>query len=328
MGLNKPMEKELLTTSQAFKKTRELIKQQCFHPSEVELLKKEVRHTYTSWANMFYHKSFLNWGLWDKKIYREYLGLDFDFSTICPYQDITSPLLYYFLIRPLVQNHFFHKRILEIGCGNGIGLKLCSELLQSEYALGIDLTNRLALNAHSNFYNENKINYIQSDSEHLPLKNESFDVLINLESAHLYPCIDDFFSEVERVLAPGGFFCCADVHFEEKMQAQRLEAFFNTKPDLKIIQKKNITKMVQASLYRRMIRDEDKLFNYAKTLFGNETHTLLTEFTALINAMGLTFLPWWKIRFNNPQFQLIAKNARKTSFWRKKNYFYYLIQKT
>jgi len=163
--------------SQVKKNLRSAVIYHCLDSSEVKLVKQEIFNCYSNWAYMLYNKSFLNWGLWDKKIYKEYLALGFNFSSICPHQDITSPLLYYFLIRSLVQNNFLYKRIVEIGCGNGIGLKLCSELLQSDYALGIDLTNKLALNAHSNFYSENKINYIQSDSEHLPLKNESFDPL-------------------------------------------------------------------------------------------------------------------------------------------------------
>ena len=47
----------------------------------------------------------------------------------------------------------------------------------------------------------------------------------------------------------------------------------------------------------------------------------------LAYAMGLIFLPWWKIHFKQPELRYIAKAARKEKFWGKKYYFYYLIQK-
>lgn len=71
----------------------------------------------------------------------------------------------------------------------------------------MDLVSKLVLNANSNFYKENSINYISSDAENLPLANESFDIVTNLESSHLYPQIEHF-SEVDRILIPEGFLLC------------------------------------------------------------------------------------------------------------------------
>lgn len=303
------------------------VKRDCLDDSEVNLIKRIVQESYNAWGNMIYDKAFLNWGLWDKKIHNEYLGLNFNFATLCPAQDIYSQLLLYYLIRPLIQINFRDKRLLDIGCGNGIGLKLGSELLRTEYALGVDLVNKLVSNANHNFYKNNKINYIQSDAENLALENESFDIITNLESSHLYPKIGDFFVEVERVLAPGGYFCYADIHVTNKKQSERLEAFIKTRKNLKIIEKNNITKMVQASIYQRLIVNESLLYENAKTIFGSEKEKLFNEFSALAYAMGLLFLPWWKMWFKNPALREIAKRARKNNYWGKKNFFYYLIQK-
>jgi ubiquinone/menaquinone biosynthesis C-methylase UbiE len=303
------------------------VKHQCSDSSEVSRVKNDVIDGYSSWADMIYEKAFLNWGLWDEKIYKEYLEQGFDFSKICHVQDVYSQILLYYLIRPLVKIHFFHKKLLDIGCGNGIGLKVSSELLKTEYALGVDLVNKLVTNAKSNFYKENKINYIQSDAEHLALANERFDIVTNLESSHLYPRIEDFFSEVERVLSPGGFFCYADIHIEDKQQVKKLEAFIKTRKNLRIVQKHNITKMVQAAIYQRIIANEDEFYHNAKIILGNDSELLASELPSLAGAMGLAFLPWWKIRFKTPVLRAMGKSARNDKYWGKKYFFCYLVQK-
>lgn len=305
-----------------------VMSQQSPDAAETQLIKKSIQESYTKFGTIYPDKVFLNLGLWDKKLYQEYSALDFDFTKISETQDIYSPLLLYFLIRPLIKKQFFNKRLLEIGCGNGLGLRASSELLKTQYALGIDLTNQLVMHAHNNFYAEDSINYIQSDAERLPLEDESFDIVTNLESSHLYPCIEHFFSEVQRVLAPNGYFCYADHYYKPKDQSTKLEQFIKQNSNFKIIEKKNITKLVQASLYQRLIVNEEGFYNYVTSvLLGNDPEKWYEEFCTVAATFGLIFLPWWKIRFKNPKLRPIARYARKEKFWGKKYYFYYLIQK-
>jgi len=87
------------------------------------VVKDAVQSSYNNIADVTYEKDFLNMGLYDKKIYREYQQLYFSFSEICPRQPVDSQLLYYYLIRQLIPIRFFKKRLLEIGSGNGCGLK-------------------------------------------------------------------------------------------------------------------------------------------------------------------------------------------------------------
>jgi ubiquinone/menaquinone biosynthesis C-methylase UbiE len=319
------MKEEIKTFSQALRKINRILKQKCYHPSEAILMKQDVKSSYECFANFIEEHVFMNWGMWNKKIFREYRALNFDISILSQYQDIYSPLLLYYLIRPLVKMEFFNKRLLEVGCGYGIGLRLGSQLLKTQYALGVDLVTPLI--RHANFYKNEKVNYLQSDAESLALKDESFDVVMNLESSHLYPRIELFFAEVERILAPGGFFCYADIYFKNKQQSERLEAYIKTSKHLKIIKKKNITRMVQASIYKRLIVDEVGLCQRAQRIFGDDNPMPLTELLALAGGKGATFLPWWKIRFKHPTLRYLAKYARKETAWGKKYYFYYLIQK-
>lgn len=296
--------------------------------SEAQIIKKQVLESYNSWAHSIYDRAFLNWGLWNKKIAREYENLNFNFTALCPYQDIHSQLLLYYLIRPLFLRNFFYKRLLEIGCGNGIGLKMNSSLMKTEYALGIDLVYKLVSNAEKNFYSKGQVNYIQTDAEALPLSDSSFDIIINVESSHLYPRLEYFFAEVSRILAPGGYFCYADIHTDAKQQGQRLEKFIDSRPDLKIIQKKNITDLVQASIYRRLIVNERGFCLNAVSMFGSDPEVLPRELASLAQAMGISFLPWWKIWVKTEELRPIAKAARHHPYWGgKKLFFYYLIQK-
>lgn len=325
---DKRMPEELKTYSQATKQLGGAINTNCTDSFEAQVIKKKILESYNSWAHSIYERSFLNWGLWNKKIAREYERLNFDFSALCPYQDIYSQLLLYYLIRPLLKREFFNKRLLEIGCGNGIGLKMNSSLLRSEYALGIDLVHKLVSNAESNFYSKDQVNYLQADSEALPLNDASFDIINNVESSHLYPRLEYFFSEVVRVLAPGGYFCYADIHTDAKQQARRLEKFIASRNDLQIIQKKNITKLVQASIYRRLIVNEKEFYQLAISLFGSSPEVLKKELASLAQAMGISFLPWWKIWVKTEELRPIAKVARNNPYWGgKKLFFYYLIQK-
>ncbi|HAT8251665.1 TPA: class I SAM-dependent methyltransferase [Legionella pneumophila] len=299
----------------------------CLNALDAKFIKSNIQESYQSWANVLYDRVFLNWGLCDKKIYRELSSLNFDFSTVGFFPHVYGQSLLFYLIRPLIKIHFFNKRLLDVGCGNGVGLKISSELLKTRYALGIDLVNKLVTNSNNNFYIEDKINYMQADAENMAIANESFDIVTNLESSHLYPQIEHFFSEVERVLAPNGFFCYADVNFDVKRQAERFETFVKTRKNLRIIEKHNITKMIQASIYQRLIVNEKGFYQLAQYLLGPDKINYTSELANVASSMGLMFLPWWRIRFKNPALQALGKFARRCKHWNKKYYFYYLIQK-
>jgi SAM-dependent methyltransferase len=321
------MDDDPIIFSQFISSIGTILNNKCSNSKEVTLVKKQIQESYNTLATIFYEKSFLNWGMWDKNIYNEYTQLNFNFSTLCEYQDIYSQLLLYYLIRPLKKLHFFDRRLLEVGCGNGIGLRVSSEILQTRYALGVDLTYPLVNHAMSNFYKKNKVEYIQSDAECLPFEDCSFDIITNLESSHLYPRLELFFSEVERVLSVDGFFCYSDVLFPETVQTSRLEAFLNKSKTLKIIQKIDLTRMVQSSIYRRLFHNEEQLWSYITALYDNDREKLAIEFPALVLLMGAPFLPSCWLWFKKSRISTIAKEVYKASPWGKKNYFYYLIQK-
>ena len=54
------------------------------------------------------------------------------------------------------------------------------------------------------------LEFVQGDAENLPLPDQSFDAVINIESSLHYPRFPRFLAEVVRVLRPGGQFLYAD----------------------------------------------------------------------------------------------------------------------
>jgi ubiquinone/menaquinone biosynthesis C-methylase UbiE len=98
---------------------------------------------------------------------------------------------------------FRDARLLEIGCGMG------TDLLQfargGACCVGIDLTPRsIEITRHRfRLYNAGGA-FMISDGEHLPFRDESFDVVYSNGVLHHTPDTAGAISEVHRVLRPGG----------------------------------------------------------------------------------------------------------------------------
>lgn len=105
------------------------------------------------------------------------------------------------------------KDIVEIGSGRGGGLAFIAKSYPAKSILGIDLDkNAVAFsNNHHNFEN---LSFQCGNAQELPLKNDSCDVLLNVESSHRYPEMERFLSEVNRILRKGGQFLFTDFRYD------------------------------------------------------------------------------------------------------------------
>jgi ubiquinone/menaquinone biosynthesis C-methylase UbiE len=161
-------------------------------------------------------------------------------------KDLILPELLKFL--PLEQ--IKGKRILDLGCGTGFFLK---EYMRggADKALGLDIDKELLELAQENLREEvkgGKVSFMQGDASDLKgIGNESFDIVMSIESI---PNIKDFKNlakEVNRVLVPGGKFVAvvnhpafrvpqsADWYFDkEKQRLGRVVYKYRTPHEIKI----------------------------------------------------------------------------------------------
>jgi ubiquinone/menaquinone biosynthesis C-methylase UbiE len=112
--------------------------------------------------------------------------------------------------RTATQADLSGKQVLEISCGHGGGASYLVRTLRPVSYTGLDL-NAAGIDLCRKRYNLPGLDFVHGDAEDLPFADQSFDVVINVEAAHLYPRFPRFLAEVARVLRPGGYFLYADL---------------------------------------------------------------------------------------------------------------------
>lgn len=101
------------------------------------------------------------------------------------------------------------KDVLEIGCGAGGGAAFIARNYQPKSLTAIDLLPVNIAGAQERGEIPG-LTFAVGDGTALQFADNSFDVVVNIESSHCYSSIDKFLSEVKRVLKPGGVFLYAD----------------------------------------------------------------------------------------------------------------------
>jgi phthiocerol/phenolphthiocerol synthesis type-I polyketide synthase E len=102
------------------------------------------------------------------------------------------------------------RRVLDVGCGRGGTAHVLVTFFNPASVTGLDLsTNAIAFCRQT--HTDRRLSFHEGDAENLPFPDASFDIVTNVESSHSYPHIHHFYSQVHRVLAPGGYFLYTDV---------------------------------------------------------------------------------------------------------------------
>jgi len=102
-------------------------------------------------------------------------------------------------------------RVLEVGSGRGGGSSYFCRYHSPTEVVGVDYSGSAVKLARRLNAGVAGLSYVEGDAESLPFEDESFDVVINVESSHCYANMDAFLSEVRRVLKPGGRFGWVDI---------------------------------------------------------------------------------------------------------------------
>jgi ubiquinone/menaquinone biosynthesis C-methylase UbiE len=218
--------------------------------SRAKSIKDSMSAFFDTAAQMFDKGELWNWGMYDEGIARQINELipNFDkFDT-----DGFSEQMYFLALRqvPIDLHDYADKSVLDVGCGMGAGLNFLARVVDARSMVGLDLSPKAIERANASLSRRSNLRYVEGDAERIPFDDNSFDVVVNIESAHNYPDLGKFLDEVTRVLKPGGYLTLLDLCSPQRHQ--QLTLLKQTHSGLVWIHDSDVSAQVKAGIARRL----------------------------------------------------------------------------
>jgi arsenite methyltransferase len=113
--------------------------------------------------------------------------------------------------------------VLDVGCGACMDTLVAAQMVGPTGSVtGIDMTPEMVAKARGSIAEMGlrNVTIVQGSAEHLPFDDASFDVVISNGVIDLIPDKDAVFSEITRVLRPGGRIQLADVTIQNPVSEE------------------------------------------------------------------------------------------------------------
>lgn len=107
---------------------------------------------------------------------------------------------------------------LEVGSGRGGGASYIMRQFKPRSMIGVDLSNDAVEFCNRYHASVEGLRFMQGDAERLMFPDESFEIVINVESSLYYPNVENFFRHVVRMLKPNGYFLYADMRYTDEVE--------------------------------------------------------------------------------------------------------------
>lgn len=146
------------------------------------------------------------------------------------------------------------KDVVEVSCGRGGGASYLKRYLKARTVTAIDLSPN-QIDFCRRVHRVPGLRFLQGAAEDIPLHDECVDAIVNIEASCLYQDTAKFFSEIFRLLRPGGHFVYVDIHLTKDVD----DLFSKlSRSGLQILEHRNFTENVvhalEADHDRRMAR--------------------------------------------------------------------------